>query len=254
MDTRSTSKNAVSRRFVAATKKQLADSLRAPLGDLDIQTVMLDGIQQGTHLIVIALGIDANGTKHVLGFWEASTENTEVCVPLISDLVTRGLNSQRSTLFVIDGGKALRKAISLVFGKRAVVQRSQIHKMRNVAGHLPIELQPSVRKTMREAYASKSHKTALASLKLLASSLKEGLPGAAGSLREGLEETLTIKHIGLAKLLERSLSSTNLIESQWQRSPDDSPGEDLEVRNNGAALGCFFGFRCAEEVSPTAGI
>ncbi|MCP4449512.1 MAG: hypothetical protein GY811_29885 [Myxococcales bacterium] len=99
--------------------------------------MMIDGIHLAKHLVMIAVGIDAEGHKHVLGFWEGSTENTEVCVSQVSDLVERGLDSQKSTLFVIDGGKALRKEISLVFGKRAVVQRCQIHKMRNVAGHLP---------------------------------------------------------------------------------------------------------------------
>lgn len=213
MAPRSTSKSAVSRRFVAATHKLLRTCQKARIEELGINTVMLDGIHLAKHLVVVAVGIDAEGCKHVLGFWEGSTENTEVCVALISDLVERGLDSQKSTLFVIDGGKALRKAISQVFGKRAVVQRCQIHKMRNVAGHLPKELQPSVRQTMREAYASKTYKTALARLKRLASSLADEHPGAAASLREGLEETLTIKHVGLTKLLERSLCSTNIIEN-----------------------------------------
>lgn len=213
MAPRSTSKSAVSRRFVAATHKQLRTCQKARIEELGINTVMLDGIHLAKHLVVVAVGIDAEGCKHVLGFWEGSTENTEVCVALISDLVERGLDSQKSTLFVIDGGKALRKAISQVFGKRAVVQRCQIHKMRNVAGHLPKELQPSVRQTMREAYASKTYKTAIARLKRLASSLSDEHPGAAASLREGLEETLTIKHVGLTKLLERSLCSTNIIEN-----------------------------------------
>jgi len=213
MDPRSTSKSAVSRRFVAATKRQLKTCLEASLEDLDIKAVMLDGIHLAKHLVVIAVGIDSDGCKHVLGFWEGSTENTEVCVSLVSDLVRRGLDSQKSTLFVIDGGKALRKAISLVFGTRAVVQRCQIHKMRNVVGHLPKELQPSVRQTMREAYASRSYKTALARLRRLASSLSEEHPGACASLKEGLEETLTITHVGLTKNLERSLCSTNIIEN-----------------------------------------
>ena len=211
--TRSTSKSAVSRRFVAATMKQLKECLEAPLGALDIQCVMLDGIHLAEHVVVVALGVDAEGEKHVLGFWEGATENTEVCVALMSNLALRGLDSQKSTLFVIDGSKALRKAIALVFGKRAVVQRCQIHKMRNVAGHLPKELHASVGQAMKDAYASKSHKTALARLQRLASSLTDEHPGAAASLKEGLPETLTIKKMGLTKLLERSLSSTNLIEN-----------------------------------------
>ncbi|MCP4445505.1 MAG: hypothetical protein GY811_09205 [Myxococcales bacterium] len=134
-----------------------------------------------------------------------------MCVALISALVERDLDPQKSTLFVIDGGKALRKAIGLVFGKRALVRRCQIHKMRYVAGHLPKELQPSAHWAMRKAYASKKYKTVLARLKRLASSLKDQHPGAAASLKEGLEETLTIKQVGLSKMLERSLCSTNII-------------------------------------------
>lgn len=213
MSTRSTSKSSVSRRFVAMTQKQLQQCLRVPLGDLGIHTLMLDGIHLGDHLVVIAVGIDTDGHKRVLGFWQGSTENSEVCIALINNLVERGLDSQKSTLFVIDGGKGLRKAITQVFGKRALVQRCQIHKMRNVLGHLPTELEPSVRKTMRDAYRSKTYKTALASLKRLASSLKEEHPGASASLKEGLEETLTIKNVKLTSLLERRLCSTNIIEN-----------------------------------------
>lgn len=210
---RSTSKSTVSRRFIAATKKELATCLKRPLGDLDVKCVMLDGIHLADHLVVIAVGIDSGGRKHVLGFWEGSTENTEVCSSLLSDLVERGLNAQQSTLFVIDGGKALRKSIQMVFGKRALVQRCQIHKMRNVIGHLPKEMHRTTRQAMREAYASKTFKTAKRRLKQLANSLAEQHPGAQGSLLEGLDETITIKHIGLTKILERSLSSTNIIEN-----------------------------------------
>ena len=210
---RSTSKSSVSRRFIAATQEQLTACLKRSLSELDIQCVMLDGIHLAGHLVVIAVGIDAGGHKHVLGFWEGSTENSEVCVSLLSDLVERGLHAQQSMLFVIDGGKALRKAIQKVFGKRALVQRCQIHKMRNVLGHLPKDMHRSTRQAMREAYASTSFKTAKRRLKQLAASLADDHPGAEASLLEGLEETLTLKNFGLSKSLERSLSSTNIIEN-----------------------------------------
>jgi len=213
LDPRSTSKSSVSRRFIAATQKQLQGCLKSSLRDLDIQCVMLDGIHLADHLVVIAVGVDAHGKKHVLGFWEGSTENSEVCVALLSDLVERGLNAQRSMLFVIDGGKALRKAIHLLFGERAIVQRCQIHKVRNVTGHLPKEMHRATKQTMREAYASASFKTAKRRLKQLANSLADKHPGAAASLLEGLDETLTIKKIDLSKLLERSLACTNIIEN-----------------------------------------
>ena len=174
---------------------------------------MLDGIHLADHLVVIAVGIDVAGRKHVLGFWEGSTENSEVCLALLSDLVERGLNAQQSMLFVIDGGKALRRAIRMVFGKRALVQRCQIHKMRNVTGHLPKEMHRTTRQAMREAYASASFKTAKRRLKQLAGSLADDHPGAEASLLEGLEETLTIKYFKLSKMLERSLASTNIIEN-----------------------------------------
>ena len=210
---RSTSKSSVSRRFIAATQEQLTACLKRSLSELDIQCVMLDGIHLAGHLVVIAVGIDAGGHKHVLGFWEGSTENSEVCVSLLSDLVERGLHAQQSMLFVIDGGKALRKAIQKVFGKRALVQRCQIHKMRNVLGHLPKDMHRSTRQAMREAYASASFKTAKRRLKQLAASLADDHPGAEASLLEGLEETLTLKNFGLSKSLERSLASTNIIEN-----------------------------------------
>ena len=213
LGSRSTSKSSVSRRFIAATEKQLAGCLGRSLGDLDIQCVMLDGIHLADHLVVIAVGVDANGNKHVLGFWAGSTENTEVCVALLGDLVERGLNAQQSMLFVIDGGKALGKSIQMVFGKRALLQRCQIHKMRNVTGHLPKEMHRTTRQAMREAYASASFKTAKRRLKQLAGSLADEHPGAEASLLEGLEETLTIKRFSLSKMLERSLASTNIIEN-----------------------------------------
>ena len=209
----STSKSAVSRRFIAATTKQLVARLSRPIADLDITCVMLDGIHLSDHLVVIAVGIDREGAKHVLGFWEGSTENTEVCLSLLGDLVERGLNAQRSTLFVIDGGKALRKAIQMVFGKRAVVQRCQLHKMRNVIGHLPKELHRTTRQAMREAYASKTFDLAKRRLKQLGNPLAEEHPGARTSLLEGLDETITVKKLGLTKLLERSFASTNIIEN-----------------------------------------
>ena len=213
LGSRSTSKSAISRRFIAATKQQLVTRLSRSIADLDINCVMLDGIHLADHLVVIAVGIASDGAKHVLGFWEGSTENTEVCLSLLGDLVERGLNAQRSILFVIDGGKALRKAIQMVFGKRAVVQRCQLHKMRNVAGHLPKELHRTTRQAMREAYASKTFDLAKRRLKQLAGSLAEEHPGAEASLLEGLEETITVKKLGLTKLLERSFSSTNIIEN-----------------------------------------
>lgn len=210
---RSTSKSAVSRRFVLATKKQLEACLSMPIAGSDIVTVMLDGIHFGNHLVVIAVGIDIDGNKQVLGFWEGSTENTEVCLSLLNNLVKRGLHADKTRLFVIDGGKALAKAIRMIYGKRAVIQRCQIHKMRNVVGHLPKELGMSTRLAMKEAYGSPSYESAKKRLKQLAGQLKEVHPGACESLMEGLDETIAIKRMGLPRTLEKCFASTNLIEN-----------------------------------------
>lgn len=213
VEARGTSKSAVSRRFKAATKKQLDGLLKRDLGELGIAAVMLDGIYIEEHVILVAIGVDEDGAKHVLGLWEGATENHRVAVALLNDLVSRGLDSQRSTLFVIDGSAALRKAIGKVFGDRAIIQRCQVHKRKNVLDHLPKEMHTSVGKAMRDAYTSGSHAAAKKRLEALARQLESDHPGASASLREGLEETLTVKRMKLTKALERTLSTTNMIEN-----------------------------------------
>jgi transposase-like protein len=138
---------------------------------------MLDGIHFDEHVVLIALGIDEDGKKHVLGLWEGPTENKAVCLTMLQSLVERNLDPQRSRLFVIDGSKALRAAIRDVFGDRALVQRCQVHKRRNVLGHLPTELHPNVQKAMRDAYASKSAAGAKKRLLALAKQLEENTRG-----------------------------------------------------------------------------
>ena len=211
---RSTSRSAVSRRFVALSQQQLTRCLSRPLSDLDLRVVMIDGIAYHDHTILIALGIDAQGKKHVLGVREGTTENSAVAGALLSDLVARGLDTQRPLLFVIDGGTALRKAIRHVFGTYGVVHRCQVHKFRNVLEHLPEELRPSVRHAMREAYdPATSATSAQRQLERLARSLEQDHPGAAASLREGLDETLTLQKLGITGALWKTLRSTNPIEN-----------------------------------------
>ena len=210
---RSTSSSSVSRRFVALSQEQLSKCLSRPLGELDLWVVMIDGIVYRDHAILVAMGIDSSGKKHVLGVREGSTENSSVAGALLSNLVDRGLATDHPLLFVIDGGKALRKAIRRVFGKLGVVQRCQVHKMRNVLDHLPDEMHPSVRQAMRQAYESFKPKSALRQLERLASSLESDRPGAAGSLREGLDETLTLQTLGIKGALWKTLRSTNPIEN-----------------------------------------
>jgi transposase-like protein len=213
IEERSVSKSSVSRRYVAMTTKQMTTWLTTPLGDRHFPIVMIDGIHLGDHLVLIALGIDSEGKKQVLGLREGDTENGQVARALLRDLVERGLDPERARLFVIDGAKALRSAIRKVFEDRGVVQRCQLHKQRNILGHLPERMHESVKTILREAWGLHDAKLAKARLERLASSLKADHPGAAASVCEGLEETLTLQGLGIEGTLYRKLRSTNAIEN-----------------------------------------
>ena len=210
---RATSSSAVSRRFVALSTKRLQAFLGRPLGELDLRVVCIDDKVFRDHCMVIALGIDTQGRKHVLGLREGATETAAVTTGLLSDLVTRGLPTDRTLLFVIDGATGLRRAITDVFGSRGVVQRCQVHKWRNVIGHLPERLHASVGKALRDAWNLDSADRAARVLKRLAGSLEHDHPGAAASIREGLDETLTVQRLGLTGALQRTLRTTNIIEN-----------------------------------------
>jgi transposase-like protein len=210
---RAASKSAVSRRFVQLSQEQLAQWLARPLGDLDLPVVMIDGIHFRDRVILLALGIDAQGHKHVLGLREGSTEATRVVASLLADLVERGLAAERMRLWVIDGGKALRRAIVQTFGACALVQRCQEHKRRNVLEHLPEDMHASVKRALKDAWSASDADLARKQLGRLASSLQARHPGAAASLREGLEETLTAQALGITGALYRTLRTTNPIEN-----------------------------------------
>lgn len=207
------SRSAVSRRFVALSSAQLAEWLSRRIDAIDLPVVMIDGIYFCDRVVLIALGFDAQGKKHVLGIREGSTEKTAVVKALLSELIDRGLNAERMRLWVIDGAKALRRAITDVFGTSALVQRCQVHKRRNVLDHLPDELHASVGRAMADAWASNNAALAKRQLERLASSLAKDHPGAAASLREGLDETLTVIDLGLDGALYRTLCTTNPIEN-----------------------------------------
>ena len=213
IDERSVSRSSVSRRYVALTTKQMTTWLTTPLGDRHFPIVMIDGIHLGDHLVLIALGIDTKGKKQVLGLREGDTENSRVAKALLRDLVERGLDPERARLFVIDGAKALRSAIRKIFGDLGVVQRCQLHKQLNILGHLPDGMQESVKAILKEAWSLCDAKLAKARLKRLASSLETDHPGAAASVREGLDETLTLQGLGIEGTLYRKLRSTNGIEN-----------------------------------------
>lgn len=210
---RGTSKSAVSRRFVEATAKNLAEWLARSLSSLTLAALMLDGIVCGEHTVLVALGIDEKGSKHVLGLWEGATENAVACTALLSNLVERGLDTTRAMLVVIDGSKALAKAVRDTFGKRALIQRCQVHKKRNILEHLPERMRSAADATITTAYHCRDPKRALEMLNKLARQLERKHPSAAASLREGLEETLTVLSFGLLDALERTLVTTNPIEN-----------------------------------------
>jgi putative transposase len=209
---RSTSKSAVSRRFVAATETALGELLAADLSGLDLVALMIDGVHFGEHLCVVALGIGVDGTKHPLGLAEGSTENTTVVTDLLTGLCERGLDTTRAIFVGIDGGKALRAAVVKVF-EHPVIGRCQLHKIRNVADKLPDHLAATVSTRMRQAYHADSALVAQAQLEALAKELERTHPGAAASLREGMAETLTVLRLGVPPTLARTLRSTNCIES-----------------------------------------
>jgi transposase-like protein len=207
-----TSKSAVSRRFVARTEQALAELLAADLSELDLVALMVDGIRVAEHCCVVALGITIDGTKLPLGLVEGATENATVVTDLLSGLRDRGLEVTRPILVVIDGAKALRRAVADVFD-HPVVQRCQLHKLRNVGDRLPDALASTVAKRMRAAYRNSDALLAEAQLQALARELDRSHPGAAASLREGLAETLTVTRLGVPPTLARTLRSTNTIES-----------------------------------------
>ena len=209
---RSTSKSAVSRTFVERTRESLTELMSRDLGDMRLAVMMVDGIELKGRTNIVALGITTQGVKIPLGLWEGSTENATVATALLSDLVERGLDPEQGMLFVLDGGKALRKAVRAVFGE-VPVQRCVRHKERNVMGHLAERDRPQVKARLRRAWAETDHARALEQLEVLAGELDRTHPGAAASLREGMEETLTVTRLGIRGKLRRTLESTNACES-----------------------------------------
>ena len=209
---RSTSKSSVSRTFVERTRTALSELMSRQLSDLRLAVMMLDGLELKGRMMIVALGITTEGVKIPLGLWEGSTENATVATALLSDLVERGLDPEQGMLFVLDGSKALRKAVRSVFGE-VPVQRCLWHKERNVMQHLPERDRPPIKARMRRAWRETDYERALEQLRVLADELDHTHPGAAGSLREGMNETLTVIRLGIRGKLRRTLESTNPAES-----------------------------------------
>ena len=216
--TRGTSKSAVSRRFVTQTPAQLDTWRATPLDDLDLVALLIDGVHVGGHCIVVALGLDNTGLKHPLGLWEGSTENATVVQGLLTNVQSRGLRTDRSLLVILDGAQALHTAVTQTFGPAALVQRCQVHKRRNVLEHLPEAQRPWVKAILTRAYTHADVKAARRLLQDLARRLDAEYPSAAASVREGLDETLTVIGLRLSERLQRSLATTNAIESLLSRT------------------------------------
>ena len=214
------SRSAVSRQMVEATAARLEELLERDLSTFDLRVLLIDAVHVAKACHTTAVGIDGDGTKMVLGFREGATENATVVCDLLADLVQRGLKNERerALLIVIDGSKALAKAVRDTFGARASIQRCQIHKMRNVLDYLPDELRPEYRRKLSAAYAMRTYADAERALRSIVKELARINVSAATSLEEGLEETLTIHRLDVPNELRRSLRSTNIIESTFAHS------------------------------------
>ena len=208
------SKSAVSRRFVALSAVRMNEWMTADLSKLDLIVIQIDGIQIETDLVLLAaVGIDGDGVKHPLGVLEGASENAAVAQALLDNLVERGLNPKVCRLFIIDGSKALRKAIRKTFGKHTPVQRCQFHKGRNILERLPKHLHASVRQTLRQAWELDDAAKAEKLIRNLARRLEQIAPGVSASILEGVDELLTVIRLGLPIELRRSLACTNIIEN-----------------------------------------
>lgn len=213
-ETVAVSKSNISREFIEQSEQTLRQLCERRFDDVDILIVYIDGIRFGEFHVIVALGVDSAGYKHILGLREGASENAVVVKDLLTDLVSRGLKAGRRRLFVIDGSKALRKGIIEVFGGDNPVQRCRIHKIRNVISYLPDDRKPDVQSAMRAAFKLEA-KDGIAKLKKLSDWLRREYPSAAESLLEGLDEMFTINRLGLPSSLRRCLGTTNCIESPY---------------------------------------
>lgn len=217
------SKSTINRRFVRAAKAVVAELQARPLDGVRYVAIYLDGLVEQGHHVISALGLTADGHKQVLGLREGSSESGEVCAELLRDLINRGLDTGEGFLAVIDGGKGLASALKEVFGKRVFIQRCRAHKLRNILEKVPERERAQLKTEIQRAWAADA-KQAERMLNLIAANLERSYPLAAGSLREGLKETLTCNELDLPHdcALTRFLVTTNPLESLYARHTDDS--------------------------------
>jgi len=213
VEPKATTRSSISRRFVSGTTRKLRELMARDLSGLDLLAIFIDGIETAEHTIVAALGVGADGHKHPLGLWEGSTESKAVSQALLNNLVERGLDPERPILAVIDGGKGIRAALKATFHDRVLIARCRQHKRKNVLDHLPEDQRSFIGRKLDKAWKEANAVKAEQELRDLARQLQADHPGAAASLREGLEETLTVTRLGLSPSLLRTFKSTNPIES-----------------------------------------
>lgn len=210
-------RSSVSRSFIRATEERIREFYNRRFTGTRLVAIFIDGVHFKGQMLMVAIGVTSEGRKVVLSVRQGATENASVCIDLLEELRERGVSTDQTTLFVLDGSKALHSAVKRVWGERALIHRCHVHKMRNVRAYVSDELWGEVQSRMRAAYADKDVSKARKRLLTTAKWLDRVAPAAAGSLREGLEETLTVASLRLPPTLVRSLLSTNLVESPFQR-------------------------------------
>jgi putative transposase len=208
-------KSSVSRSFVRASAGEVRQVAERRFDGVRFPVIYIDGVQYAGQTMICALGITEDGTKHLLGLRQGATENAAVCTALLEDLCGRGLDTSAPTLLVLDGAKALAAAVKRVWGANGLIQRCEVHKKRNVQEHLPQKHWPELSRQLHAAYHETDYDQALKRLKTTARWLQRLNPDAAASLREGMEETLTVVRLGVPELLRRTLATTNPIESAF---------------------------------------
>jgi transposase-like protein len=213
-------KSSVSRQFKAASVRQLKQLLERPLDDQDLCVILLDGKEFHDFTLIVALGVDSGGCKHVLGLWPGATENAEVCGALLDELIERGLSTSKRYLFVLDGAKALKKAVTERFGSEALIQRCRLHKERNIQKYLAKKYHKLLSMKLWAAWGMTNYEEAYKELQKVHDWLASVNQAAARSLDEGFEQTLTVNKLALPGELRRLFGSTNMIESCFSRADD----------------------------------
>jgi transposase-like protein len=235
-------KSTISEHFIQASRQRLDKLLARPLGEYALCAMLIDGTPFGDQQLITVLGLTVHGQKLVLGLRQGATENTTVVKQLLDDLRERGVDFEVPRLYILDGGKALYAGVRRVASQAAVIQRCQVHKVRNVVGHLTEEHQGHVRQKMHCAYAMREYSEARRALDILLRELMDLNPSAAHSLEEGLEETLAVHRLRVPPQLRTSLASTNMIESAFSvvetvcRNVKNWQGGDQYLRWVGSGL------------------